>query len=115
MHPESLTTLEAEVARTRAQLHHSVQQIEEEVNIPRRIRQEIGSHPLKWTAIGTGIALATLKVLPVVFKLARRPAGAFILRPLLATAATAAVPVIQDFMNQKFFGPRRTVEATPIS
>lgn len=96
-----LGSLRAEAAATRANLVTHVQHVEDQLNVPQRIRNEVSGHPLKWAAITLGTGYVALKLLPTVFRLVRKPLGAAVMQPLLATAATSAWPLVADYLKQK--------------
>jgi len=98
----TLNALRAEAAATRANLITNVQHVEDQLNVPKRIRNEVSEHPLKWAALGVGAGYVALKLLPTIFRLVRKPVGAALVQPLLASAATTALPLLSDYLKSRF-------------
>jgi hypothetical protein len=88
------------LAASRSALHDSIEQIEDQLNVPKRIRQEVADHPLKWLALAAGVGYAGLRVVPLVLKLTRKTWISALLTPVVKTAAAAALPLAAETLSR---------------
>ena len=99
--PKTLSEARARVAASRERLFAGVQNVGDQFNVPKRIRTEMSSHPVKWTALGIGASLLAIKALPPLLRLLARPVGSALAKPLLATTATTLLPIAAQFLGRK--------------
>lgn len=109
--PTHIAELTSRLHACRTALQHSVGEVEDRINVPRRIRDEIASNPLKWAAIGAGAGLAVLKLLPLALRLTRKTWAGALVSPLVQTAATMALPLVMESAQR--FMQSRTAQPTP--
>jgi len=109
----SVAELTANLNASRAALRHSVTEIEDRLNVPRRIREEVASHPLKWIALGAGVGFAALKAIPLVLRLTRKTWAGALISPLVQTAAAMALPVAADALHRFMNGRNQTPPPVP--
>jgi hypothetical protein len=101
----NISELKAQLAASRSAIQISVQQVEDRLNVSKRIREDIQNSPIKWLTVGAGISYAAIKILPFAFRLTRKSWMIALVAPLLRTAIHTALPVVADnLLNKRFKG-----------
>lgn len=98
---ELRTRLEA----SRWNIHHGLHQLEDKLNVSRRLRSEFKEHPVKWVAVSAGVGLVAAKLLPLLLGGRKRSWFGKMVSPLVRAAAVAAMPLLatkaSEWMSQR--------------
>jgi hypothetical protein len=89
----SLSELTNELARSRQDVQRSLAELEAQLNVPRRLRDDIAAHPLKWALVTAALGFGALKLLPLVVRVATPVLASGLAKPLLHSAAAATLPL----------------------
>lgn len=96
----SISQLTVRLAASRAALHESIVQMEDQMNVSRRVRNDIAAHPLKWFALAAGAGYAGLRLIPVVLRLTRKSWSSALVAPMIQAAAAAALPLAAEAVSR---------------
>lgn len=79
---------------SRWQIHDTIHQVEEQLNVSRRIRTEVAEHPLKWVAVALGVGVVATKAVPLLLKVGSKRWLRQLVTSGVRLAAVAALPML---------------------
>ncbi len=83
--------LQARLAAQRRLLAYRTAEMNQALNLPRRIHRELRAHPLKWTALALTGGLVAARAVPIAFAVVRAAASRKLLGKFAATLAPVAL------------------------
>jgi len=87
---ESIARLRSQLAASRAQLSEAGSGLGESFDVPRRVRREVASHPLKWALVAVAGGVVAARVLPLALGLVRTAASRRLVGTLISTVGPLA-------------------------
>lgn len=96
-----IEALTSEVALSRTRIQRRMAELEEQLDVSQRVRNELSAHPFKWLALSAAGGFVASKLLPVAFRFARRSWVTSLLAPAARIAIAAAAPAIVDSISRR--------------
>ena len=95
--------LRTQLQASRWQMHDNLQRLEDQLNVPRRIKSEVTEHPVKWAAIALGAGIVVAKVVPILMRASGKKWVTQMLAPALRLAFVSAIPALMRAKSLNHF------------
>lgn len=94
LHQSDIQELRNRLQLSRWQIHDTFHQVEEQLNVPRRIKSEVAQHPVKWLALALGAGVVATKTLPLLMRAAQNRWLRQFITAGVRMAAVSALPLL---------------------
>lgn len=105
-HGSNIQELRTQLQASRWQLHDTIQQLEDKLNVPRRIKNQVAEHPLTWVLLAVGAGMIAAGVVPLILRAGSRGWVRNLVTPALRIAIVATLPKLMQPRMSKVSDPQ---------
>ena len=105
-HKRDIQELRTELQASRWRMHDTMQRLEDQINLPRRLRTEVAAHPWGWVALTLGVGFIAATTVPWVLRITNYS----MVRRLPGLAVKIAVMGALAALQRRAFSPHRRPE-----
>jgi hypothetical protein len=105
-HEPNIQELRTQLQASRWQLHATIQQLENRLNVPRRIRSQMAEHPFKWVILAVGAGFIAAGVAPRILRVGSKGWMRNLVTPVLRIAIVTVLPKLMHFRASEVSPPK---------
>jgi hypothetical protein len=105
-HESNIQELRTQLQASRWLLHDTIQQLEDKLNVPRRIKSQLAEHPFKWVVVAVGAGVIAASLAPLILRAGGKVWARNLVTPVLRIAIVAALPKLMHLRASELSGAK---------